>query len=83
MLLVVPEVPDQPSAKPLVQGYGCRLGAGTLSCDTLYIESVIPAQELKALLIERGRHPKPVTLNWGGSLAPDVHGNATLDLKEP
>lgn len=83
MLVVVPEVPGLPSNKPLVQGYGCRLGGGTLSCDTLYIQSAIPAQELPALFIVRGRHPKPITLAWGGSLPAGVHRNATIDLKEP
>ena len=72
-----------PSAKPLVQAYGCRLGRGTLSCDTLYIQTAIPAQDLPALFIVRGRHPRAITLAWAGTLPVGVHKNATIDLKEP
>ena len=82
MLLVVPEVPDQPSAKPLVQGFGCRLGGDTLSCEVLYVGAPIPEQLLAAQLITRGRKPTLVSLDWS-PLPPGLYRNARIDLKEP
>lgn len=64
MLLVVPEVPSQPSRKPLLQGYGCRLRGDTLSCEALFVATNIPAQTLLAELHERGKAPVRVVLDW-------------------
>ena len=79
MLLVVPEVPTQPSAKPLVQGFGCRLGGDTLSCEVLYIGSSIPTQTLTAQLHTRGREPIRLALAWS-DIPPGLYRNAAVDL---
>lgn len=81
MLLAVPEVPDQPSTKPLVQGFGCRLGAGTLSCEALFIGATIPTQTLPAELHQRHKPPVQVSLDWS-DIPPGLYRNATIDLKE-
>lgn len=82
MLLVVPEVPNQPSGKPLVLGFGCRLGGGTLSCETLFIAEAIPDQPLVAHLHARGRSPVGVTLAWSDT-PPGLYRTASIDVKEP
>lgn len=79
MLFVVPEVPDNPSRKPLLQGFGCRLRADTLSCEALYVDRHIPAQPLRGELHERGRPPVPVTIEWE-PLDPALWGNARIPI---
>lgn len=84
MLLVVPEVPGQPSKKPLVQGYGCRLhlGGGTVSCEALFTAATVPTQRLTAELHVRGRAPIVVTLDWS-EIPPGLYRNASIDtIKE-
>lgn len=79
MLLVVPEVPGQPSRKPLLQGYGCRLRGDTLSCETLYVDRHIPEQTLTGELHERGKPPVLVTLAWE-PMEPALWGNARIPV---
>lgn len=79
MLLVASEVPNQPSRKPLLQGYGCRLRGDTLSCEVLFVAAHIPPQALTAELHERGKAPQLVTLLWE-SLDPALYGRATLNV---
>jgi len=81
MLLVVPEVPNQASGKPLLQGYGCRLRGGTLSCEVLFVGADIPAQTLPADLYERGRVPQRVALEWT-PLEPRLWKQATITISE-
>lgn len=79
MLLVVPEVPDQPSRKPLVQGFGCHLRGDTLSCEALFVATVIPDQELVGELRQRHGPPRRVRLAWS-SLEPALYKNASIDV---
>ena len=81
--MVVPEVPGQPSRKPLVQGFGCRLhlGSGTLSCEALFVAESVPTQLLAAELRERHKPPRGITLDWSET-PPGLYQNATIDLKE-
>ena len=81
MLLVVPEVPNQPSGKPLLQGFGCRLRDGALSCETLFVDQHIPAQVLMGELHERHKPPVNVRLDWT-PLPPGLHGRVVIDLEE-
>lgn len=81
MLLVAPEVPNQPSSKPLLQGYGCRLRGGTLSCEVLFVGANIPAQTLAAELHERGKPPQRVALEWT-PLEPRLWKQATITVLE-
>ena len=83
MLLVVPEVPNQPSRKPLVQGFGCRLGGGHLSCEALFVAEDIPSQPLAAELHERHKPPARVMLDWSSTNA-GLYQHASIDVtKEP
>lgn len=81
MLLVVPEVRNQPSGKPLVQGYGCHLRDGTLFCEALFVAASIPGQELAGELLQRHGPPQRVRLDWS-TLEPALYRNASIDLKE-
>ena len=81
MLLVVPEVPDQPSRKPLVQGYGCALRGDTLSCEALFVGREIPDQVLVGELRQRHGPPRRVALAWS-TLEPALYKNASIDVKE-
>lgn len=82
MLLVVPDVPNQASRKPLLQGFGCRrVGSGALSCETLYVDAHIPTQVLTAELHERHTPPITVRLDWT-PLPPGLHGRVVIDLEE-
>ncbi len=80
MLLVVPEVPGVKAAKPLVQGYGVRLGGDTLSCEALFAAVHVPEQVLHAELHERGKHPRRVRLAWTPVEAKVLHKGASIDL---
>ena len=81
MLLVVPEVPNQPSGKPLLQGFGCRLRDGTLSCEALFVAAEIPGQELVGELLQRHAPAKRVLLAWS-TLEPALYRDASIDLEE-
>jgi hypothetical protein len=78
VLLVVPEVPGQPSGKPLVQGYGCHLRDGTLFCEALFVAASIPDQQLVGELRQRHGPAKPVRLDWT-TLEPALYQNASID----
>lgn len=80
MLFVVPEVPGQPSRKPLVQGYGCSLRGGTLFCEALFIESEIPDQVLVGELRQRHGPPQTVRVAWS-RLEPALYRNAQIDVE--
>ena len=79
MLLVVPEVPDQPSRKPLVQGFGCHLRGDTLSCEALFVGREIPDQVLAGELRQRHGPAKAVRLAWS-TLEPALYKNASIDV---
>jgi hypothetical protein len=81
VLLVVPEVPNQPSRKPLVQGFGCRLGGGHVSCEALFVATEIPTQTLAAELRERHKPPTRVSIAWSGTRA-GLYQNASIDTLE-
>lgn len=53
-------VPDQPG----LQGFGCRVGGGALSCEALVVSAGIPDGVLVAHLHERGSLPRVVRLDW-------------------
>jgi hypothetical protein len=80
VLLVVPEVPNQPARKPLIQGFGCRLGSDHVFCETLYCANDVPEQLLDAELHERHRAPVRVVLAWSPMPAGALHGAARIDL---
>ena len=80
MLLVVPEVPGRDSLKPLIQGYGARLRGDALSCEALFVESVVPDQTLDALLLERHKRPRRVRLEWS-EIPPGLYQHAEIDVR--
>lgn len=81
MLLVVPEVPNQPSRKPLVQGFGCGLRDGALFCEVLFVARDIPDQVLSGELRQRHGPPKRVRLEWS-TLEPALYRNASIDVQK-
>jgi len=81
-LLVIPAIPNTPSKKPLIQGYGVRVGGDDVSCAALFVQKHVPAQTLDALLISRGSRAVKVRLDWS-PIEPGLHGNATIDVSEP
>lgn len=81
MLLVVPEVPNQPSGKPLLQGFGCLLRDGTLFCEALFVAVEIPDQELVGELLQRHGPPRSVRLAWS-TLEPALYRDASINVEE-
>jgi len=79
VLLVVPEVPSLESLKPVIQGFGCRLGGGVLSCEALFTEVIVPTQVLVGELHVRGRPPSTVRLDWS-EIPPGLYRNAEIDV---
>ena len=69
-----------PSRKPLIQGYGCRLGGDTLSCEALFVAKDVPAQSLVGELIVRHKPPARVLLAWSPVTAGVLHKDARIDV---
>jgi hypothetical protein len=80
VLLVVPEVPGMTSPKPLVQGYGARLGGGALSCEALFVAATIPTQDLVGYLHARHKPPVRVSLAWS-EIPPGLYRDAEIDVR--
>ena len=81
-LLVVPDVPGAPARKPLVQAYGVAVGDGVF-CAALFAAVSIPAQVLRALLVNRHEEPVEVWLDWSPVEPGVLHGRVSIDLAPP
>ncbi len=84
MLLVVPDVPDLESRKPIITAIGVLVRGDTLSCEALIASQHVPEQTLTAHLHERGRKPRVMRVSWSPIEPGVAHKNAVIDIvKEP